>query len=326
MKRIVPEDFGKGLFAESVPAKQEIVPATKKPGAFPRKLERILQAASDLDNDPTGQSDVSYMHSVLTQVSLPRRRVAGDSFERRSGNASVLLQAGKLWNGKNFEDQALPYGPMPRLVIAWMSTFAIRNRSREIPVGNSATEFLEILGYSVSGGKRGTYTTFRSQTKALAAVRMTLGMGTSTFNGGMVEQFDAWLSEGDKPSLWPGRLLLSDNFYSSLIERAVPLNNQVLGALKGSSLALDIYAWLAHRLHRVHNRNGDEISWTRLKEQFGHEYSDTAQGRKNFRKEFEAALADVLRLYPTAKIEPSIRGGENVGKILRLSPPPVAKG
>ena len=77
MKRIVPEDFSKDLFADSVPAKQEIVPAIQTPGTFPRKLERILQTASDLDNDPAGQSDVSYMHSVLTQVSLPRRRVVG---------------------------------------------------------------------------------------------------------------------------------------------------------------------------------------------------------------------------------------------------------
>ena len=265
------------------------------------------------------------MHSVLTQVSLPRRRVAGESFERRSGNASVLLQAGKLWNGRAFEDQQLPYGPMPRLIIAWMSTFAIRNRTREIPVGNSATEFLEVLGYTVGGGKRGTYTTFRQQTRSLAAVRMTLGLGSSTFNGGMIEQFDAWQSEGKNLALWPGRLVLGENFYGSLIERAVPLNNQVLRALRGSSLALDIYAWLAQRLHRVHNSRGDEISWRSLKEQFGHEYSDDAQGRKNFRKEFESALSDVLRLYPKAKIESNIRNGENVGKILKLSPPPVAK-
>ena len=60
-------------------------------------------------------------------------------------------------------------------------------------------------------------------------------LATSTFNGGMAEQFDGWLSEGDKPSLWLGRLLLSDNFYSSLIERAVPLSNQLPGALRGSS-------------------------------------------------------------------------------------------
>ncbi|SNT42832.1 RepA protein [Granulicella rosea] len=295
-----------------------------KSGLSP-KQERIIQTALDLDNDPSGQADVSYMHSVLTQVSLPRRKVLGDSFERKSGNASVLLQAGKLWNGHTFDEQPLPYGPMPRLIIAWMSTFAIRNKTREIPVGNSATEFLEILGYTVGGGKRGTFTTFRQQTRSLAAVRMTLGLGTSTFNGGMIQQFDAWQSEGKNMALWPGRLVLSENFYDSLIKRAVPLNNQVLRALRGSSLALDIYTWLAQRLHRVHSTAGDEISWTRLKEQFGHEYSDDAQGRKNFRKEFESALHDVLRLYPKARIETNVKNGENVGKILRLSPPPVSK-
>ena len=303
----------------------EVQLPTKTLRGLSPKQERIIQTALDMENDPSGQSDVSYMHSVLTQVTLPRRRVVSDRFERRSGNASVLLKAGELWNGKEFEPQPLPYGPMPRLIIAWMSTYAIRNRTREIPIGNSATEFLEILGYTVGGGKRGTYTTFRQQTKALAAVKMTLGQGTSTFNGNMVDRFDAWMSESKTPTLWPGRLVLGENFYTSLIDKAVPLNNQVLRALRGSSLALDIYAWLAHRLHRVHNKQGDELSWTRIKEQFGHEYADTAQGRKDFKKEFDGALADVLRLYPAARIEPCIRNGENVGKILRLSPPPVAK-
>ena len=77
------------------------------------------------------------MHSVLTQVSLPRRRVAGDSFERRSGNASVLLQAGKLWNGRAFEDQKL-LRPDAAIDHRMDEHFAIRNRTREIPVGNSA--------------------------------------------------------------------------------------------------------------------------------------------------------------------------------------------
>lgn len=262
---------------------------------------------------------------MLTQVSLPRRRVASDRFERRSGEASVLLSAGELWNGNNFEVQMLPYGPMPRLIIAWVSTIAIRHRTRKIPVGHSATDFLEILGYSVGGGKRGTYTTFRQQVKALSAVKMTLGFRATTFNGNMIEQFDAWTSKSTGPGLWPGRLILSESFYASLAARAVPLNGAALRALRGSSLALDIYAWLAHRLHRVQSSHGDEISWARIKEQFGHEYADTAQGRKDFKKEFDATLADVLRLYPKAKIDPCFRRGENIGKILRLSPPPVAK-
>ncbi|HWZ50162.1 MAG TPA: replication protein RepA [Granulicella sp.] len=45
-------------------------------------------------------------------------------------------------------------------------------------------------------------------------------------------------------------------YYDSLIHRAVPLNNNVLGALKGSSLALGVYSWLANRLRRVYNRTG----------------------------------------------------------------------
>jgi hypothetical protein len=75
----------------------------------------------------------------------------------------------------------------------------------------------------------------------------------------------------------------------------------------------------------VQSSHGDEISWARIKEQFGQEYADTAQGRKDFKKEFDATLADVLRLYPKAKIDACFRRGENIGKILRLSPPPVAK-
>ena len=267
------------------------VQATEALKQLSRKRERIIKTALELEDDPTGQSDMSYMHVVLTQVSLPRKRVLEDSFERRSGNASVLLEAGKLWDGKEFIKQELPYGPMPRLIMAWASTFAIRNKTRDIPVGNSATEFLEKLGYTVSGGKRGTYTTFRQQAQSLAAVRMTLGYGAKTFNGNMVSEFEAWTVEGDAMALWPGRMVLGEDYYASLIDgAAVPLNNHVLGALKGSSLALDVYSWLANRLRRVSSRTGDEVSWASLKEQFGHEYQDTVQGRKDFRKSFEAAL------------------------------------
>ena len=307
---------------------QPVEPST----SLSRKQERIIQTALELDNDPTGQSDITYMHLVHTQVGLPRKRVfdsegrPADKFERHSGNASILLEAGHLWNGKEFVKQELPYGPMPRLITAWANTYAIRNKTREIPIANSATEFLEKLGYSVGGGKRGTYTTFRQQTQSLAASRMTFGYGKKTFDGKMVSEFEAWVSHDDVMALWPGRMLLHQDYYSLLIDDgAVPLNNAVLGALKGSSLALDVYSWLANRLRRVRSRTGDEVSWASLKQQFGHEYKDTAQGRKDFKKEFESALLDVRKLYPAARIEPHMRDGENIGKILQLSAPPVAE-
>jgi hypothetical protein len=68
-----------------------------------------------------------------------------------------------------------------------------------------------------------------------------------------VEQFDAWLLNKDtkQRALWPGLLVLSEHFYNSLLEGAVPLDFRALHALKGSALALDTYIWLAHRLHRI---------------------------------------------------------------------------
>ncbi|MEW3423878.1 replication protein RepA, partial [Pseudomonas aeruginosa] len=68
--------------------------------------------------------------------------------------------------------QPIPYGVMPRLGLAWVSTFAVRNKEREIPIGDSAAEFLRLMGME-SDGRR--YTTLRKQMHALAAARLQLG-------------------------------------------------------------------------------------------------------------------------------------------------------
>ncbi|MCV4677748.1 replication protein RepA, partial [Escherichia coli] len=81
--------------------------------------------------------------------------------------------------------------------------------------------------------------------------------------------FDAWLRNEDsgQQSLWPGLLVLSDGYFKGLLESAVPLDNRALSALKGSALALDIYAWLAHRLHRIEGRPV-LLYWANLRDQF----------------------------------------------------------
>lgn len=292
-----------------------------------RKQERIIETILVQRDDPTGRADVQYMHAVLAQVSLPRKRVEGLVFTRTSGKVSIRLEAGSLWNGRDFEQQPLPYGSMPRLILAWLSTQAVLRRSRSVPVGSSAADFMRLMGYSsISGGKTGNYSTFAEQSRALAAVRMTLGSGLTTVNGQPVTRFEAWaIDDNGKQALWPDTIELSQEYYDSLIERAVPLSAIALNALKGSSLALDIYAWLAHRLYRVRAASGDGITWASLKEQFGQEYAEDAQGRKNFRRKFEEALGDVRRLYPTARVECLLRDGHNAGVLLLPSPTPVSK-
>ena len=277
--------------------------------------QKLIEASTEIATTPPSGEDMAFTHAVLCQVGLPRAKVEGREFMRQSGAAWVNVQAGYLDEGHGPVLQPIPYGVMPRLGLAWVSTFAVRNKEREIPIGDSAAEFLRLMGME-SDGRR--YTTLRKQMHALAAARLQLGFKGRTYNGQPVQQFDAWVANKDtqQRALWPGVMLLSEDYYGSLIESAVPLDNRALHALKGSALALDVYAWLAHRLHRIEGR-GVTLHWKSLREQFAQEYKGKDPD-KDFKKEFLPVLRKVLAVYPQAKVKPVTGGVLLIG-----SPPPI---
>jgi hypothetical protein len=282
-------------------------------GLITEQNSKLIGAAVEIAMLPA--EDMAFTHAVLCQVGLPRAKVEGREFMRQSGAAWVNIQAGWLDEGNGPVIQPIPYGVMPRLALVWVSTYAVRNKEREIRIGDSAAEFLSLMGLDDQGAR---YTTLRKQMHALAACRLQLGFKGRTYNGQPVEQFDAWLGNRDsrQRALWPGTMILSEGYFGSLIESAVPLDNRALMALKGSSLTLDIYAWLAHRLHRIEGR-GVTLHWKSLREQFAQEYKGKDPD-KDFKKEFLPALKKVLAVYPQAKVKP-VTGGV----LLLGSPPPI---
>jgi hypothetical protein len=79
-------------------------------------------------------------------------------------------------------------------------------------------------------------------------------------------------------------------------------------------MVLDIYIWLAYRLHAL---SGDvEISWPSLHAQFGAGYSRI----RDFRAGFLAGLELATAVYPEAKV-----GIAERGIVLRPSRPAVTK-
>ena len=303
--------------AVQAPAKKARVGAKASAGGLilSGQDRKLIDAGAEIATNPPSGDDMAFTHAVLCQVGLPRAKVEGREFMRQSGAAWVNVQAGYLDEGHGPVLQPIPYGVMPRLGLAWVSTFAVRNKEREIPIGDSAAEFLRLMGME-SDGRR--YTTLRKQMHALAAARLQLGFKGRTYNGQPVQQFDAWVANKDtqQRALWPGVMLLSEDYYGSLIESAVPLDNRALHALKGSALALDVYAWLAHRLHRIEGR-GVTLHWKSLREQFAQEYKGKDPD-KDFKKEFLPVLRKVLAVYPQAKVKPVTGGVLLIG-----SPPPI---
>lgn len=295
--------------------------------ARPQGVSALIEsAATILQDEPTG-SDIAYLHAILCQVGLPRGPKAVEGlhvFERICGGAALRVTAGALWDGKQLVQQPIPYGANPRLVLAWLNTQAVKTRSPVIPVGDSAAEFLRLLGKKdASGGKNGSLTSFKKQIQALAACHMTLGFNAAgrayTYNGQPVKQFEAWITPRDEHQrpLWPGVVTFSDDYYKSLIEHAVPQDVRAMYALKGSALAMDVYAMLAERLHRISGRPV-VLHWKAIREQFGQEYTG-ADPDKDFKRSFLLALKKVQTVYPKANVK-QVHGG----LMLMPSPPPIA--
>ena len=80
---------------------------------------------------------------------------------------------------------------------------------------------------------------------------------------------------------------------------------------------MDVYAWLAQRLHRIEFGNPQFITWKAIKDQFGADY-----GRMdNFKAHFREVLQSVKLVYSDARITEV----ENKGFNLFNSLPPIPK-
>jgi replication initiator protein len=265
-----------------------------------------------------GSGDPQFLHAVLCQLGLPRSPTAHRTFERTSGRASLLLQAGKSYDGKKWVDQPLPSGTRPRLVLINLCSQSVRTQSPEVDIGSSVREFLRRLNIDAGGESMAQ---FRKQMMALSSCHMTLAMATATgtkqVDAKPIDAFQAWhTNEDGQQTLWPGYIRLTDKFFESLMEHAVPLQPEAIGQLQNSAFALDVYSWLAHRLCRVNEREGVRLSWAALKGQFGQEYADT----QNFKRKFLGALRKATAAYQEARIE-TVTGGLK----LLPSPPPVKR-
>lgn len=281
---------------------------------------KLLDRATTIATIEPAGNDYSFMHSILCQVGLPRSKVKGTTFERKCGRVSLLLSAGKLWDGKEWVQQPLPYGPFPRLLLAYMNTYAVLKKTPVIPVGNSKTDFLHLIGKSATGGKTGTLNSFNAQIKAFSACNIQLGGSANghayTYDGKPVRQFDAWIKTQDgQLDLWPESIIFSQDYYETLIAHAVPQDMRAIISLSKSALALDIYFMLVDRLHRIDKPV--YLHWANLYEQCGQEYTGK-NAAKDFKKAYLVALNKVLLAYPKAIVKP-VRGGV----VLKHSPPPI---
>lgn len=264
-----------------------------------------------------------FQHSVLCQTFLPYRNPGTDVriWKQKQGYVSLAIQASETYNPEkgDFEFIGLPYGPKARLILAHINSEAIRSQSKTVNVEDSMSAFIKSIGLNTDGR---TINEVKSQLRKITS--STLSLGYSDNDKGVqvdlkiVKAFDLWFPKDERQRvLWPTTVQLTDDYFNSLVNHAIPLDERALAALSHSAMALDIYAWLVQRLHRINPKEPQFLTWKALKEQFGRGYNQMYKFKQIFRK----TLALARSQYPQA----GIFEDKNEGFWLHHSPSPIEK-
>jgi hypothetical protein len=286
----------------------------------------VVEDAVGLDDLALDDPQVTYAPRLFAQMALPYRD-PGDipRWRRTNGAMTMTMRPGEWHDDKTGEmREGYPYGIIPRLLVLWITTEVVHTRHREVILGSSLRAFVASMGLWPSGGPRGDSHRVVDQLRRLVTASIVvndardLGGNEHLYRTGMftfADSFQLW-QPGDG-FRWDGTLKLSEQFHASIVGGSIPLDPGSLIELRRRSrspMALDIYAWLAHRLHRLKKPKPVLISWPDLAAQFGGDY-----GRiRAFKAQFVKDLAHVLVVYPTARVEP-----EKDGLRLRCSPTPI---
>jgi hypothetical protein len=282
---------------------------------------RLLEASVDIRADEP--EELAFQHTCLTQCSMPAAKPKPGvlTWERRQGRTMLQVSAGTVMNpkGGKWVQLGLPYGPKARLLLMHLNSEAIRSGSPVIPVEDSMTAFFRrLMGRAIDGRQ---VRMLKTQLSALAAATFRMGIAyedhSMQMTGQVVGAFELWsLTDEGQRVLWPATLRLSTDYFESLSRYAVPLDERAIAALAFSAVALDIYCWLAQRLHRIPVGKQQFVPWTALLEQFGQGYREI----RFFRRDFLHLLQQVKSAYPEAIFQ-----ADGKGMYLTNSPPPVRK-
>ena len=279
---------------------------------LPRDRRRRLVVREVIESDGPSPDNLRFMPTPLAICGLPYRRLplGQEEFVREQGRMRVVVTPGKVTDpdGRRAR-QPIPWGPKARLIMAHLSTEALKNRSPTIEVAASFTAFLRDLGFERRGGARGNIKPFREQLQALAACRMEVaawdGKRSAQLDVKPFSKMELWFSDNpDQQSLWPTTIQFSAEFYREIEQHALPVDVRALRALSNSARKLDLLFWITYRMTRLRARL--VLDWKPLKDQFGEGF-----GReRDFRAQLTEDLASVTELFPKLPVKLTERGLE----------------
>lgn len=286
-----------------------------------KPTDRLLNAIVRVRHtDAITDREIAYMPTSFIKATMPHSDPGDvETWVRRNGAHTLTIQPFTTENesGRTVRS-GIPYGSIPRIVLAWLSGEALRNQSRTVQLGESLSDFLTALGYNSTGGAKGDMTRVKEQIKRLFLSRFTIHTtenGKISFTSTCLVDRGAlfWddISYRSSRREWEGFVELSQVVYDAFNQSCVPLDWRIIREIKNSPLSLDLYFWLTHKNYSL--RRQVTVKWKDLHQQLGCNYKQLTHFRESCRNSFQK----ISPFWPGLKLDAS-------GAVaIKLAPSPV---
>lgn len=248
-----------------------------------RRALDLIEAALEIEKlDAKEAGAIGFMPRVLVQTSMPYRDPKTKIYERQNGNVKVSMLC----------PNGVPFGSIPRFLVSYLTTEAVKTGSPVISLGRSQNEFLDRLGMTTAGGA--VASRLKNQSKRFFTTMLSIESGIDDVEAManiMIASraYLAWSPKNpDQHSLWDSSMTLTDEFFRECTGHSIPVDLRVMDALSSSPMAMDVYVWLTYRIARASRMS--LLPWELLMMQFG--CKDGTEVR-TFRRQFIAALKQV---------------------------------
>lgn len=254
------------------------------------------------------QANIGYSARVWAQVSLPYRD-PGDVpyWERQNGLVALTMRPALLTRPDGSRYGGYAYGLLPRHALTWISSEAVRTQDPVLKLGTSMNAFMAKIGLAKGGSDARRLTDqlerlFGSNLSIKGLMATENGRGEVTKYFQIADQVQLWFNRNsaldeENQGLWSSEVILSDQFFRSIVDNPVPVNLDAMRALGSSPMRLDIYLWATHRVYNMSSPT--RIKWSDLNDQFGGQYAQARQFKDQFKKNLQA----VLVIYPDLNVE-----------------------
>ena len=274
-----------------LPGDRALTPAAPEARHHFTRLDQINQLVDASEAD----ADLGFMARLLALCSLPRTN-PGDRLQYKRVNGPYTLVMFSSGETK------LPYGNLPRLLLAWVCTEAVRTQNRELILGRSLADFMRSVGVYDDGGA--VRRRLRNQMQRLFRSHVELvyedAHGSRFVNSAIADSGEFWwdTKHPDQSSLWESKIELGEKFFHEVITNPIPLDLNILKRLKRSPLGLDLYLWLTYRTFGLTRQL--RLTWPLLYRQFGVDPARAGEANtvQNFRRDCLRELKKIKMAWP----------------------------